>query len=106
MPDIWLMGVIIYVSTVFLVNQKLIQDSNTVNWLIVIMMFLCSACFFPVLYWVNRYSWDEMYGKFNEFFAYPTFYILFGFWLLAPVPFQVAVNYCYLPDDKEQLESE
>ena len=83
----WLIGVIIYLSTVFLVNIKLLQDSNTVNWLIITMMVLCSGCFFAVLYWVNRYNWDEMYGKFFEFFAYPTFYLLFAFWVFAPIPF-------------------
>ena len=71
LPDLWAIGAVIYGGVVFNVNNKLLQDSNSLNWIMLSFTMASSAVFFLVFYIVNLYQYDELFGFFWKTIGYP-----------------------------------
>jgi len=52
-PDIWLIGMVLYGSVVFIVNNTLLHDSNSLNALLLVLSFLSTGSFFLVFWAIN-----------------------------------------------------
>ena len=51
--DIWTIGMIVYGAVVFNVNNKLLQDSNSLNYIMLTMTILSQCAFFLMLFIVS-----------------------------------------------------
>jgi len=58
LPDMWLLGMLLYCIVVILANNQLWQDSNSLNWFHIVLLILSTSSFF-FFYWVlnlNQYD--------------------------------------------------
>lgn len=62
--DIWMVGVCVYGAVVFNVNNRLLQDSHSLNYIMITLTVLSSGAFFIVFWIVNLFEKDELYGQF------------------------------------------
>lgn len=54
--DIWTMGMMVYGAVVFNVNNQLMQDSNSMSWLMLTLTFLSQGAFFLMFFIVNNFE--------------------------------------------------
>jgi len=84
--DVWLLGSVILGAIIILVNNKLLQDSNTLNWLALACSFLSTASFFVCFAVVSTFRKDELSGESTNIVKIPAVLLLLGFFALFMWP--------------------
>ena len=69
--DMWLLGALIYGVIVAIANFKLLQDSKSINWLMIVLVLLSISSFFLVFLAVSYFPQDELFWQFHQFFMFP-----------------------------------
>ena len=97
----WAVGALIYGAVVFNVNNKLLQDSNSLNWIMLVMTVISSKLFFVVFYLVNLVKYDELYGFFFKVGHYPQIILIFLLLILFIWPINT-FTYFWLHSGKKE----
>jgi len=100
-PDLWLTGTLLFGAVVCIVNNTLLQDSSSLNWLMLTLTILSTLSFFVVFWAVSQFQWDEAFGEFYQFWMYPQILLVFAFFALFAWPIQAFTNWWFQSKKKE-----
>ena len=94
-PDMWVIGVLVYMATVFIVNNKLLLDANSLNVIAVCMNILSNAAVVLAFFAVNFVPGDELYLKFLQFWFIPVLIFVLVFFTLYMWPLGTFYHYWF-----------
>lgn len=94
-PDMWVIGVLVYMATVFIVNNKLLLDANSLNFFAVCMNILSNAAVVLAFFAVNFVPGDELYLKFLQFWFIPVLIFVLVFFTLYMWPLGTFYHYWF-----------
>lgn len=95
LPDMWLIGALVYMAAVFIVNNKLLLDANSLGFLAVCMNVLSNAAVVLAFFGVNFWRGDELYRDFDEFWVVPALVIVLVLFPLYMWPFGTFYHYWF-----------
>lgn len=70
LPDMWLIGLVIYFITVFVVNNKLLLDANSLSFLPILINLLSNITVILAFLLVTLVPADSLYTMFSEFWQF------------------------------------
>jgi len=95
LPDMWIIGAMLYIAIVFIVNNKLLLDANSTNFIVICINVMSNVLVVLAFFAVNFFAGDELYRKFVEFWEYPALLMLLVFFTLSMWPLGTFYHYWF-----------
>lgn len=103
LPDMWIIGALLYVATVFIVNNKLLLDANSLNFIAACLNVLSNLAVIGAFVIVSFVPGDELFHEFVEFWQCPALIFLLVFFTLFMWPLGTFYHYWYRSERYEAV---
>lgn len=101
LPDMWTIGALLYMATVFIVNNKLLLDANSLNFIAGCMNAVSNLAILGALLIVSFVPGDELFHRFLEPWQCPALIFLLGFFTLFLWPLGTFYRYWFRSERAE-----